>query len=276
MMYLIAASAIWSFSFGIIKSQLTGLDPFLTSLIRLSLSLVVFLPFLRRFSAMTALKMAAIGFVQFGAMYCLYIYSFQYLKAYQAAMLTATTPIFAVMFDAAMRRRWIGRYWLAALFSLAAALAVAYKQGYGAPAMKGALLLQAANACFALGQVWYKRAKPAGSELDHFAWLYLGAVLAPLLWLAPQGFAGVGWPDSFPEWGSLLYLGLIPTGLGFFLWNKGVANTANGVSAVMNDLKIPLAVAVSWLFFSETIDLTRLAISGALFAAALWLARGRS
>jgi len=276
MLYLVAASILWSFSFGLIKSQLTGLNPFLVALIRLVLSFMVFLPFLRRVAPRPAVTLMAIGFIQFGVMYCAYIYSYQFLDAYQIALLTITTPIFVVMIDAVWQRRWIQRYWLAALLSLAAALAIAYKGGPGAPALKGVLLIQGANFCFALGQLLYKRSKAAaGRDLDHFAWLYFGALLAPLFWLALRGFAGVSWPDTLAQWGSLVYLGLIPTGLGFFLWNKGVVKTASGLVAVMNDLKIPLGVLVAWLVFGEALDPLRLAISGVLFALALVFAKKR-
>jgi drug/metabolite transporter (DMT)-like permease len=71
----------------------------------------------------------------------------------------------------------------------------------------------------------------------------------------------------------LLYLGLIASGLGFFLWNRGATRVDAGTLAVMNNAKIPLAVACSLLFFGESPDanMLRLAISAGFFAAALWL-----
>ena len=40
----------------------------------------------------------------------------------------------------------------------------------------------------------------------------------------------------------LLYLGLVPTAVGFWLWNKGAARTSAARLAVANNLKVPLAV----------------------------------
>ncbi|HZU86422.1 MAG TPA: EamA family transporter, partial [Anaerolineaceae bacterium] len=48
MIYLWVVSFLWAFSFGIIKDTLSGLDPFFVALVRLSLALLVFLPFLWR------------------------------------------------------------------------------------------------------------------------------------------------------------------------------------------------------------------------------------
>ena len=45
MIYLLAASLLWSFSFGLIKGTLSELDPNLVSFIRISISLLIFLPF---------------------------------------------------------------------------------------------------------------------------------------------------------------------------------------------------------------------------------------
>ena len=47
MRYLVIVSLIWAFSFGLIKTYLVGLDPFVVSGIRIGIALLVFLPFLR-------------------------------------------------------------------------------------------------------------------------------------------------------------------------------------------------------------------------------------
>lgn len=94
MLYLLSASIIWSFSFGLIKGNLTSLHPNLVSFFRIAISLLVFLPFIKvknipnRFK----LKLVLIGGVQYGLMYITYIYSYKYLKGYEAALFTIFTP----------------------------------------------------------------------------------------------------------------------------------------------------------------------------------------
>ncbi|MBN1983051.1 MAG: EamA family transporter [Chitinivibrionales bacterium] len=69
----------------------------------------------------------------------------------------------------------------------------------------------------------------------------------------------------------LLYLGLVASGVGFFLWNIGALRVSSGVLAIFNNVKIPLAVLVSLLFFREKADLVRLSIGCAIILYALYL-----
>jgi len=77
------------------------------------------------------------------------------------------------------------------------------------------------------------------------------------------------------QWAVLGYLGVLASGICFFLWNIEAAKVAAAMLAVMNNLKIPLAVASSLAFFGESADPARLLGGGALIAIALWIARER-
>src|SRR5688500_12180456 len=106
MALLIIVSLIWAFSFGLIKRYLVGVDSTFVATARLGLAMVVFLPFLRLRGVAwkTMFSLAAIGVVQFGLMYLAYIESFRFLKAYEAALFTITTPIFVTLFADALDR----------------------------------------------------------------------------------------------------------------------------------------------------------------------------
>lgn len=276
--YLVVTSMIWALSFPLIGGQLAGVDSVLVAAIRLGLSLLVFLPFLRPLPVRQALTWMMLGALQFGAMYCLYIASYGYLAAHQVALLTITTPLFVVLWDSLWCLRWRGRDWLAAMVAVLAALVLTVGGFDGAAAPLGVVLIQAANLCFAAGQVWYKQrlagqTSGMGWHLDAhaFGWLYLGAVLVPcsLLW-----WRGVGtWPDQASQWWSLLYLGLLPSGLGFFLWNRGVRLVGPGLAAAMNNLKVPLGVLAAWLILAEPVTWSRLIPAAILFVLALILAK---
>jgi drug/metabolite transporter (DMT)-like permease len=71
--------------------------------------------------------------------------------------------------------------------------------------------------------------------------------------------------------GILLYLGLIASGLCFFMWNHGARKVNTGTLAVFNDLKIPLSIAVSLLVFGESTDVLHLVIGGAIILVAMGL-----
>jgi drug/metabolite transporter (DMT)-like permease len=273
--YLIIVSIIWAFSFSLIKTFLTGFDAQGIALIRLTLSFLVFLPFLKRVPLARVIRQSLIGVIQFGVMYVLYIQSYQYLKGHQIAILTISTPVFVILFDAVIARAWKGRYWLAVVFVLSGSvLLIPFPAGVHME-WKGVLLVQLANACFAAGQILQKT---WGSEdLHHyFGWSFLGALCVPLVTLSFRYFMNpdiltILFPVTVQAWFVLVYLGVISSGLAFYMWNKGICTVNAGVISVMNNLKIPLAVLVSLFLFHESVELGKLLLSTLCFTLAVYL-----
>jgi len=273
MWYLLITSLIWAFSFGLIKGGLTDLPPSAIAFIRLAVALAVFAPFLRLRSlrGSDAARLLVTGAVQYGLMYVAYIHAFAYLKAYEVALFTVLTPIYVTIIHDLFERKINPAAWIAVALAVAGGVLIEYRQLSSPELWHGFLLMQGANLCFAFGQIFYRRTiarlPEAHTDLQVFGLLYLGAALTAAL-------AATGTP-----WGSLLitskqalillYLGAIASGLGFFLWNIGARRVAPGTLAVFNNLKIPLGILVSVLFFGETADWPRLLSGGALMAAAL-------
>lgn len=283
--YLLGATLLWAFSFGLIKNHLTALDPWLVASVRLALAAVAFAPWAvgRRPTAGIAARAAVLGGLQFGLMYGLYVAAFRFLAAHEVALWTIFTPLYVVLLTARERR---GRAWRApAAASLAvAAAAVVLADGRIAAAWEGVLLVQASNLCFAAGQVVYprlatraygRRENPPRDDAALLGWMYVGgAALATTLAVPSLAEGQGGLPTR--AWFVLAYLGLVPTALGFALWNRGAARTGSGILAVANNLKIPLAVLVSWLVFGESVDPVRMLAGVGLAAAAVALAGSRT
>jgi carboxylate/amino acid/amine transporter len=273
MLYLLITSLLWAFSFGLIKGGLPDLPAAAVALIRLALSLAVFAPFLRLrgLRPADALRLMLTGAVQYGLMYVVYMYAFGYLKAYEVALFTVLTPIYVALIYDVFERRFCGRALIAALLAVAGGIVIKYEQ-LGSPALwTGFLLMQAANLCFAFGQIFYRRAMARlpekRSDLQVFGLLYLGAVL-----VAAFSAAGTDWPGftlTAKQALILLYLGVIPSGIAFFLWNSGARNVSAGTLAVFNNLKIPLGILVSVLCFHEAVNWPRLLAGGAVMILAL-------
>lgn len=275
MLYLLIVSFIWAFSFGLIKDNLTGLDSNLVACARMALSFLVFLPFLRlkglRLSA--GFGLMGIGAVQFGVMYATYIYSYQFLPAYQVALYTIFTPLYVTLIDNLLSRRLELRFIAAALLAIVGAYIIVRRDIHSFELQAGFALLQVSNLSFALGQVLYKRyMNRKGTLKDHhvFSLLYLGALAVT----AAGASLTTDWTQvslTLKQGLTLLYLGVLASGLCFFLWNFGARRTDTGTLAVMNNFKIPLAVACSIVFFKEEGDLPRLLLGGGIIVAALLL-----
>jgi len=278
MPYLIAVSLLWAFSFGLTKGLTSNLDSTFVAAARLGLALLVFIPFLRfkGLSVRLAATLVALGALQFGLMYLAYNESFRHIQAHEVALFTLTTPVFVTLLADALDRQFRTRALAAALLAvLGTAVVVAQGQAIR-PTLLGLGLVQLSNLAFAAGQVGYKRLRARQPELrdrDIFGLLYLGAFAVTLV----VCFARSGFPSTLggTQLLVLAYLGVLGSGLGFFFWNIGVTKVGTGALAVMNNAKIPLAVACSLLFFGEYADLSRLAISLALLTTAVWFAEKR-
>jgi drug/metabolite transporter (DMT)-like permease len=281
MIHLVAASLLWAFSFGLIKGQLAGIDPVAVACGRLLLATVAFLPLLvrRRPSRRAAWAAMALGTVQFGLMYMLYIASYRWLPAWMVAVFTIFTPLYVILIAGLREKRLGKRHILAAMLAvLGAGVVVARGLPVGAD-WRGVVLLQGANLCFAAGQVYYLRLRQATGlpEATLLGWMYLGAALATLTAVLVGWVAGgeplAGWHRSAV--GVLVYLGLVPTAVGFYLWNRGSVRVRTGTLAAANNLKVPLAVLVSWLIFGEQAPYGQVLAGLALILAGLFVATTR-
>ncbi len=255
MLYLLGASLLWAFSFGLIKEHLTDLDPWFVACLRLALAALVFLPWtLRRRPPRDLLARAAwLGGLQFGLMYALYVGSFRYLPAYGVALWTIFTPLYVVLLDGGRRRELGWRALTAAALAVAGA-AVVLAGDSAAGSVPGILLVQGANVCFAAGQLAYPRlASRAASEAGLLGWMYLGATAVAAGGALVAGDRAGGFPMPTAGWPSRTSV-WCPRRWDFALWNHGATLAGGGILAVSNNLKVPLAVLVSWFVFRERAD----------------------
>ncbi len=269
------ASFLWAFSFGLIKGQMGGLDPVEVAAGRLLLAALAFSPFIlkSRQGMVKHGKVLLLGAFQFGAMYWLYIASYQFLPAWLVALFTVFTPLYVVLLSDLLARRWHWRNALAALVAVLGALLVVARGLPQDASWQGVFLLQAANLCFATGQVLYPPLKrqAGASDVVMVGWMYWGAVFFTGLVILVSGGVNLEPWTSSTVW-TLLYLGLFPTALGFYLWNRGTTTVTAGWLAVANNLKIPLAVVVAWVIFGEEADRWRASLGLLIVVASLFLA----
>jgi len=275
MIYLIFVSLIWAFSFGLIKGKLAGIDSNLVSFLRLFISFLFFLPFIRvkKYSYLVRNKLMLVGLIQYGVMYSAYIYSYQYLEAYEVALFTIFTPIYVTLINDIFNKKLNHVYLITSSIAVLGTAIVVFKELSNFNLIIGFIIVQISNMAFAFGQVAYKKVFPKDNLVkDHelFAWMFLGGLTFPLA----LSFVSVDLNNisiSLEQWLVLLYLGIAASGVGFFLWNYGARRTNTGALAIFNNLKVPLAIAVSLIAFGETTNLTNLLIGGIIVLGSLLL-----
>lgn len=284
MAYLIISSIIWAFSFGLIGNVLKGLDPLMVASARLVIALLVFLPLLRpgRQPRRDQYRLAAIGAVQFGLMYLCYLSAFRFIPSHQVALFSVLTPIYIVLIHDIRQGKFHLRYLLAALLSVAGAAVIKARGSASDSIWTGFVLMQVSGIAFAFGQVAYRDWKQAHARIkdsEIFGFLYAGgaltAVLASLfITPAPADILNA----NATQFGVIVYLGAVASGLGFFLWNKGATRCSPGVLGASNNLLVPMAMLVSLFVFGEIGDasaseLGRLLLGATLIAAAVLIGK---
>lgn len=276
MIYLITASLIWCFSFGLIGRYLTALPSAWLAASRLILAFLVFLPFIKRIKSGIAIRLFATGAIQFGLMYLAYMHSYKFLKSHEVVLFTIFTPIYISLINDIQTKKVNPLNLIAALTAVAGAGVILWEKENFIGSMTGFCFVQVANILFAAGQMFYrtifnnnKETMKDYSDRDLMSWLYLGGFII----LLPMALHDMIVQMPKPGWREtsvIIYLGVVASGLAFFLWNTGVRKVSAGTLAVMNNLKIPTGVLVSLIVFGEEADVTALLCGSALIGAAIW------
>ena len=277
MALLIITTILWAFSFSLIGVYLAGqVDSVFSVLVRLALAALVFLPFLRwrGYRASTLLLYMLVGMLQLGIMYLLSFEAYLYLSVPEFLLFTVMTPLYVTLiYDLISGRGVRIGYALSALLAVIGAAIIRY-DALSAPFWTGLLLVQLANICFAVGMVGYKRLQETRPMPQHtaFSWFYIGAVLVAIvawfLWGNPQKL-----PTTHLQWGILIWLGVVASGLGYFMWNYGATQVDAGTLGIMNNMHVPAGLLVNLAIWQEQPDWPPFIIGGGLIVASLWIHR---
>lgn len=283
MHYLAIVSIVWALSFGLIDQALSEVDPFFAATMRLGIAGLVFLPFLRwsKIPHGSHFKLIGCGAVQFGIMYVCYMKAYQFApgQSHLVALFSILTPLYVVLINDLRKREFHPKYLYAALLAIAGAATIKARAGSMDSLWVTFGLMQVAGLAFGFGQVYYRDWKRQHTEVkDHqiFALLYAGgfgvAAIACALFTN-----GERTQLDAKQLQVLIYLGVVASGLGFLLWNKGAALCRAGTLAAFNNAVVPLAMACSLFIFGEGSGLEggailRLIIGSAFIIVAVTLA----
>jgi len=271
---LVITTILWAFSFSLIGEYLAGqVDSWFSVLMRIGLAAAVFLPFLRwrNIKPKVILLYMLVGACQLGIMYLFSFRAYMYLTVPEFLLFAVLTPLYVTLiYDliSGQRLRW--GYVFSALLAVLGAAIIRYHQ-LSEHFWWGLLLVQAANISFAIGMVGYKRLMEVHPLPQHtaFSWFYLGAlvvaVVAWCLWGNPQQL-----PTTNLQWGILVWLGVVASGLGYFMWNYGATQVDAGTLGIMNNMHVPAGLLVNLAIWQQQPHWPSFIIGGAGIFAFLW------
>lgn len=269
MPYLIIATICFSLSFGLIKEQLSVLPSEFVVFCRLLIAFLIFLPFFKKLSLKKHLMAFFVGIIQFGLMYLLFIKAFKILQGNEVAILTTTTPVFVAIWSSIFGENFKPVYIFCILMSVIGAGIIVWHNMTFNMIIKGILLMESCNCSFALGQVLWKKFV-SNNDINLMASAYFGAFLFVLPFsLFTVDFNSIVLTNC--QIFSILYLSIIPTGIGFWLWNKGAEQVKYSTLAIMNNLKIPLGVIFAIFIFHEKIDILNFIIGSTIILSAIFI-----
>jgi drug/metabolite transporter (DMT)-like permease len=189
-----------------------------------------------------------------------------------ASLLVNVGPVFIALLAGVALKEGVGRYLLAGCTVAFAgvALIAAATSRHGVGASWGAVLCVIAAAVYAIGVVAQKPALRHGSPLA-VTWLACSIGAACCLPYAPSLVHELGHvPASALAW--TVYLGLVPTAIGFSTWAYALSRTRAGTLGSTTYLVPPIAVLLGWLLLGEVPPLLALP-GGILCLAGVALAR---
>lgn len=274
--YLISVTALWAFSFSLIGVYLAGqVDGYFAVLIRVTLATLVFLPFLRPslLRGKQRLALMGLGAIQLGVMYTFFYQSFLLLSVPEVLLFTIFTPVYIALLDDLLFGRFTPIYLITALLAVIGAAVIRY-DGIDSGFWQGFFVVQGANLCFALGQVGYRRLAadlpPKLAWHNVFGWFFIGAMVVALpAYLLFGNSAAL--PSTSLQWGVLVWLGLVASGVGYFAWNQGATKVDAGTLAIMNNALIPAGLLVNLLIWNRDADIMRLLLGALIMVGSLWL-----
>ncbi|MER1453553.1 carboxylate/amino acid/amine transporter [Enterobacter hormaechei] len=277
MALLIITTILWAFSFSLIGEYLAGsVDSYFSVLMRVGLAALVFLPFLRTRgqSLKTILLYMLVGAMQLGIMYLFSFRAYVYLSVSEFLLFTVLTPLYiTLIYDLLSRRRLRWGYLLSAALAVIGAAIIRYDK-VSDHFWTGLMFVQLANISFAIGMVGYKRLMETRPMPQHnaFTWFYMGAaIVAVAAWFL------LGNPQKLPttsvQWSVLVWLGVVASGLGYFMWNYGATQVDAGTLGIMNNVHVPAGLLVNLAIWQEQPHWPSFLIGGTVILASLWVHR---
>lgn len=254
---------LWAVNLSVIKIGLRSFSPHAFNAVRLSLASLAYLGVLAvspgKFSLGRkgdAWKAAGLGLLGITGYQLFFIQAIDGMSASTASVIMGTSPVFIALLATAIGKERISLAgWLGIAFSFAGFLLVVSGENGGFvfvwSAMRGAVLILLANACWAGYTVF---SKPVLERNSPFRLAAVGTIVGTFVYLpfAAKDLAAVEWSRiPWQGWGAILYAGLVAIFLCFVLWYQSVRAVGSAKTGVYGNLTPVLAIFFAGLVLGE-------------------------
>lgn len=282
-LYVLLFPLFWAGSFIAGKWALADFSPEITSLLRFVIAAAVLYPFAFKrkpaTGAWTPRNLWLVGLLGLTGMFAyhvLFYYSLEYTTAVNSALIISTDSLFTVLFAVLfLREKMTVKKAIGILLGFAGVLWVVSNGALGQLFARGPNRgdLMALGAAVAWG-VYSVLSKPVAHVFPSFdlSWMtyIVGAVLL-LPWLFANGAAHSLLEASAAGWASVAYMALFATGVGYFLYLKGIHEIGAVATAKFTFLVPVYVLALAWLLLGESLTLGKVAAAGVIIGG-LWIA----
>jgi probable blue pigment (indigoidine) exporter len=282
----VTANVIWGASFLASKVTLGFWTPLEASSLRFILATIL----LGTIAAVTRNRIALpkdrqtwgwallAGAVGFGALYPLQLIGLTKIPSGVSAIVMQSSPILVLVFAFILsREKMTARSAVAVGLATFASMLLILNRGLGASGATidttGLILTTLASVALALSVPISKKLSASIGSLSATFWsMAIGAALLATITLAAET-PNIGKILAAPSsaWAALLFLSLICSALGFFLWNFAIRHSNSSVVAYTMQIKTPTAVLIGFTLGSEIFGLSTI-LAGVLFGIGSWLA----
>ncbi|MDR1461074.1 MAG: EamA family transporter [Campylobacteraceae bacterium] len=274
MVYLIIVTVLWAFSVNLIGEYLVGLDSYFLVFVRVFLASLIFIPFTKLKGVPKKLKISLllIGSVQIGVMYLCFYHSYRFLTVPEILLFTIFTPFYVTLIYDILHKQFNALYLVSAFVAVLGAYIIRY-QNVDGDFLIGFIFVQVANICFAIGQSAYKyviEKHQISNQKEIFGYFHFGALMITAVAILTLGNFEKMNPTAF-QWIVLVWLGIVASGIGYFLWNKGATMVDAGTLGIMNNALIPAGIFINILFWGKVENYISLSIGTAVIIFSLWL-----
>ncbi len=280
---LILMSFVWGINFTFVKGALVDFSPLSFNALRFGTSSLILLSLLWLRERSFRIKRKDVGmFVLLGlvgntAYQLFFIHGIVFTTATNSSLIIATTPIFIVLFSAALRvEKVTSRIVQGVILSFAGIAMIILGSGktlsFTDQSWIGDLLTIANPICWGFYTVLSKPLLKDYSPLKLTAiTMAIGAV--PLVVVSAPALSTEKWAAiSTNSWLSLAFSAVFAISIGYIVWYTGVNRIGTSRTALYENLVTVFAVASAWVLLSET--MTAIQIAGAaLVFVSLYVAR---